>query len=97
MSSVPLTWNDQIVGVLNVQTIRRRKFTGRDVSFLETLAALLAGIVERCPKAAVEVGMCGTCMDARGLTDEEVVAGTRRSSMAEMAEWTAWADKVLTW
>lgn len=47
MCSVPLIWNDQVVGVLNVQTIRRRQFTRRDVGFLETLAALLAGTVER--------------------------------------------------
>ncbi len=47
MCSVPLIWNDQVIGVLNVQTERRRQFTRRDVSFLETLAALLAGIVER--------------------------------------------------
>ena len=47
MCSVPLVWNDQVVGVLNVQTIRRRQFTRRDVGFLETLAALLAGTVER--------------------------------------------------
>jgi two-component system sensor histidine kinase KdpD len=47
MCSVPLIWNDQVVGVLNVQTERRRKFTRRDVSFLEALAGLLAGIVER--------------------------------------------------
>ena len=47
MCSVPLVWNDEVVGVLNVQTVRRREFTKRDVSFLETLAALLAGIVER--------------------------------------------------
>ncbi|MDP8905287.1 MAG: GAF domain-containing protein [Chloroflexota bacterium] len=47
MCSVPLIWNDEVVGVLNVQTIRRRRFTGRDVRFLETLAGLLAGIVER--------------------------------------------------
>jgi signal transduction histidine kinase len=47
MCSVPLTWNDQVVGVLNVQTVRRRDFTKRDVGFLETLAALLAGFVER--------------------------------------------------
>jgi K+-sensing histidine kinase KdpD len=47
MCSVPLVWNDQVVGVLNVQTIRRREFTRRDVRFLETLAALLAGTVER--------------------------------------------------
>jgi signal transduction histidine kinase len=47
MCSVPLVWNDQVVGVLNVQTVRRREFTRRDVGFLETLAALLAGFVER--------------------------------------------------
>ena len=47
MCSVPLNWNDQVVGVLNVQTVRRRQFTKHDVSLLETLAALLAGIVER--------------------------------------------------
>jgi len=47
MCSVPLIWNDQVVGVLNVQTIRRRQFTRRDVAFLEALAGLLAGIVER--------------------------------------------------
>ena len=47
MCSVPLIWNDQVVGVLNVQTVRRREFTRQDVSFLEALAGLLAGIVER--------------------------------------------------
>lgn len=47
MVSVPLIWNDQVVGVLNLQTVPRRRFSRRDVSFLQTLAALLAGLVER--------------------------------------------------
>ncbi len=47
MCSVPLIWNDVVVGVLNVQTVRRRVFRRTDVRFLETLAALLAGIVEK--------------------------------------------------
>jgi signal transduction histidine kinase len=47
MCSVPLIWNDAVVGVLNVQTVRRRVFREADVRFLETLAALLAGIVEK--------------------------------------------------
>jgi signal transduction histidine kinase len=47
MCSVPLIWNDQVVGVLNVQTVRRRVFRRRDVAFLQTLAALLAGLVEK--------------------------------------------------
>ena len=47
MCSVPLIWNDEVVGVLNVQTERRRRFTRQDVAFLEALAGLLAGFVER--------------------------------------------------
>lgn len=42
-----------------------------------------------------ETGVCGSCMDARGLTDEELVDGARQSSMEELADWTMRADKVL--
>jgi len=34
-------------------------------------------------------------MDARGLTDAELVEGARRSTMDELAEATAAADKLL--
>lgn len=39
--------------------------------------------------------LCGTCMDARGLTDEQVIDGAARSTMAELAERVEAADKVL--
>jgi uncharacterized protein involved in oxidation of intracellular sulfur len=42
-----------------------------------------------------EVGVCGTCMDARGITDPELVQGTRRSTLAELTSWTQWADKAM--
>ena len=42
-----------------------------------------------------EVVLCGTCMDARGLRDEELVEGTRRGTLALLADWTAEANKVL--
>ncbi|NNM63464.1 MAG: hypothetical protein HKL99_02405 [Burkholderiales bacterium] len=42
-----------------------------------------------------EVAWCGTCMDARGLQDTELMPGCRRSTMAELAQWTGQADKVL--
>lgn len=41
------------------------------------------------------VGICGTCMDARGLADSDLTEGAHRSTLAELAEWTGWADKVL--
>jgi len=42
-----------------------------------------------------EVLLCGTCMDARGLEDEELVEGARRSTMDELAERTLTAEQVL--
>jgi len=47
MLSVPLTWHDQIVGVLNVQTEQPRDFTDDDVAQLGAVADLLAGIIEK--------------------------------------------------
>lgn len=42
-----------------------------------------------------EVALCGTCMDARGMRDADMIAGASRSTLAALAEWTAEADKVL--
>ena len=42
-----------------------------------------------------QVLLCGTCMDARGLADAELMAGARRSTMDELAAATLAADKVL--
>lgn len=43
-----------------------------------------------------EVGCCGTCMDARGLPEQALVKGARRSTLEEATEWTIWADKVVS-
>ncbi|MBT3012200.1 MAG: DsrE family protein [Candidatus Thiodiazotropha sp. (ex Lucina aurantia)] len=43
-----------------------------------------------------EVLLCGSCMDARGVGDDDLVAGARRrSSMKELGEKTLTVDKVL--
>jgi len=39
--------------------------------------------------------LCGTCMDARGLTETELIDGARRSRMEELAAETLAANKVL--
>ncbi|NQV83792.1 MAG: DsrE family protein [Rhodospirillales bacterium] len=41
------------------------------------------------------VVLCGTCMDARGLTDAELVPGPERGTMADLSRMTMDADKVL--
>lgn len=42
-----------------------------------------------------EVLVCGTCMDARGITDEELADGCRRSSMAELTDLALVSDRLL--
>lgn len=39
--------------------------------------------------------LCGTCMGARGLADDELLEGTQRSTMDELALRTMAADRVL--
>lgn len=41
------------------------------------------------------VGVCGSCMDARGIAASELIEGAHRSSMDELTDWTVWADKVI--
>jgi uncharacterized protein involved in oxidation of intracellular sulfur len=39
--------------------------------------------------------VCGTCMDARGIEDAELVDGATRSTMVELAQETLQADRLL--
>jgi len=55
--------------------------------------------LERMLKGIVTAGgtvlLCGSCMDARGIQDEDVLEGSRRSSMDELTQLTEEAGKVL--
>jgi uncharacterized protein involved in oxidation of intracellular sulfur len=42
-----------------------------------------------------EVACSGTCMDARALTQEQLVEGARRSTLEELTDWTLSADETL--
>jgi uncharacterized protein involved in oxidation of intracellular sulfur len=54
--------------------------------------------LERMIKGVIhgaDVLLCGTCMDARGIDDNELITGTKRSTMPQLADLTLAADKVL--
>jgi uncharacterized protein involved in oxidation of intracellular sulfur len=56
--------------------------------------------VERMLKRVVigghgKVLLCGTCVDARGMTEGDAMEGARRSNMDELAAETLTAEKVL--
>ena len=46
-------------------------------------------------RAGAEVGVCGTCIDARGIAEIDLLQSAHRSTMDELTAWTQWADKVL--
>lgn len=52
-------------------------------------------MLKRVIAAKGQVLLCGTCMDARGIADGEIMEGARRSTMDELAAETKAADKVL--
>ena len=54
---------------------------------IENMLAKIAG--------SADIALCGTCMDARGLRDDELIEGARRATMVVLARWTIEADKVL--
>ncbi len=47
-------------------------------------------------KRGARIGVCGSCIDARGIGESDLVEGTHRSSMDELTAWTLEVDKVIT-
>jgi uncharacterized protein involved in oxidation of intracellular sulfur len=56
------------------------------------LERMLAAALHR----GAQVGLCGTCMDARAIREDQLIEGTRCSTLDELADWTISADKVVT-
>lgn len=52
-------------------------------------------MLRSCARHGVDVGCCGSCLDARGIADDRLADAARRSSLVELADWTLWADTVL--
>lgn len=55
---------------------------------IETMLKLVVG-------SGGGVRVCGSCMDARGITEALLVEGCRRGTLDDVAAWTEWADVAL--
>lgn len=42
-----------------------------------------------------KLALCGTCMDACGMIEAEILEGVKRSTLNQLTDWTIEADKVL--
>lgn len=57
---------------------------------IETMLQTLA-------RHGAEIAACGTCLDARGIGDIDLLTGAQRGTMALLAEWSDWADKIVVY
>ena len=55
------------------------------------IADMLSALIRR----GGSVGVCATCLDARGIPEADLLEGAKRGTMDQLTEWSAWADKVL--
>ncbi len=53
-------------------------------------------MIATAARHGADLGCCATCMDARGITDDMLTKGARRSTLDELADWTLSADQVVT-
>jgi uncharacterized protein involved in oxidation of intracellular sulfur len=53
-------------------------------------------ILGTCARRGADIGCCGTCMDARGITEDMLAKAARRSALDELADWTLSAGKIIT-
>jgi uncharacterized protein involved in oxidation of intracellular sulfur len=56
----------------------------------------LQTMVQELVSRKVPIAVCRTCALARGLVGLPLIEGTRIGTLAELAESTLWADKVIT-
>ncbi len=56
------------------------------------LEKMLKELVEQ----GVEVMACGTCINARGLTQEDIIEGIQAGTMMKLALWIIESEKVLS-
>jgi uncharacterized protein involved in oxidation of intracellular sulfur len=56
--------------------------------------------IGRMAKAIIQRGgqvkACGTCADARGLREHQLIEDVEISNMSQLAHWAAEADKIIT-
>lgn len=56
----------------------------------------LTQMLEDLVRRGVQIRLCRTCVQARGMAELELVPGVFIGTMPELAEWTLAADKTIT-
>jgi peroxiredoxin family protein len=101
-SGVSQLWFIKVFGVLYTLPLFMMHtifFLSLAIKYKKTSIKQLYLNLEGMGKAVIRkngnIYLCGTCMDARGISEENIIEGTLKSTMAQLAELTEKADMVL--
>lgn len=54
-------------------------------------------LIQRLLPGGREILVCRTCLDARGITDGNLIPGVRRGSLDDLNRWTRESERVLVY
>lgn len=56
----------------------------------------LGKMIQSLIQKKVDVGVCGTCIEARGIEETDLIDGVHKGNMKELARWVQTSEKVIT-
>lgn len=80
--SIPILFNDHIVGVTNIQHKNRRKYNKEQIAFLETIARQVGGAIENA-RLVTETDMLKQSLEARKLIDHAKAILIKKHGLSE--------------
>jgi uncharacterized protein involved in oxidation of intracellular sulfur len=102
---------EKAYNALRLSMVLQKEHTDTDIRIFLMADAVTSGLInqstpqgfyniERMIKAIINKGgqikACGSCSEARGLKGLSLIEGIEISTMAQLAEWTMEADKIMT-
>lgn len=90
--SVPMMFHDQVLGAMSIHTRAVRRFSAREIAFLETVANTVATILERWKREEVQLSLYNRLFaqlqDGVILTDARGVIHEWNPAMERISGWT---------
>jgi uroporphyrinogen-III synthase len=80
--SIPIIFKDQVVGVINIQHIKRKKYDEERAAFLEMIAKLLGGVIENA-RLIEETNLLKDALETRKLLAKAKSILIKKSDITE--------------
>ncbi|MEK6687383.1 MAG: DsrE family protein [Gemmatimonadota bacterium] len=55
----------------------------------------LEAMLQVASRQGAQIAACGTCLDARGIVEAELIDGISKGTLEQLTDWTVWAERTL--